>query len=299
MTKEKKPRLTKADLDARFTARQEKNRARREHKVTGEDIEKLLSERKAKRAQKGPRTTPGQRARTLSLGLGIALLAGSGVLAVATSEGTDAFNRATHNNEQLIASLQGDLRALPAADEKAAARYAGELEKQIASATAKAEKVADLQQEFAALLAKGYAEVPGNGAPSTALVDAAKHRKKLAPYFVERAFPVDDIQAYAPGSVLPFGADEIDPRFPWYVGYGQDGRPADPKSSKWAPVSIIATETPGVLEVTWLSRGTKTGDLLAWASASYYVDPGAFGSLTVGHTTIGERGTPSSDKAGA
>lgn len=299
MAREKKPRLTKGDLDARFTALQEKNRERRQKKVTGEDIEGLLAERKEKRAQKGDRVSAGQRARVVSLGLGIVLLAGSGVVAVSTSAGTDAFNLATHNNEQRIASLQGDLRALPAANEKSAAQYADELEKQIAAATLKGEKVADLQQEFARILSKGDTEGAGNGAPSKGLVGAAEHRKKLAPYFVDRAFPVDDIQAYAPGSVLPFEADEIDPRFPWFVGYESNGQLADPKASDWELVSVLATDTPGVLDVTWLDRGTKTGDLFAWASASYYVDPGAFGNLTVGRTTLGERGAPSNYKAGA
>lgn len=296
--KEKKLRLTKADLDARFSAQQEKNRLRRETKVTREDVEKLLSERKARRAEKA---VPGRRGRTVSLSLGIVLLAGSCILAVTTSASTDAFNHTIEFNEHQIAAAKGDLAAIPAADQEASAKYAAALEKQIGEATVKGDEVAKLQQKFATILFQGNDEVSGNGAPSKAFRNAVEHRKLLAPYFVDRAMFVDDALAYAPGSVLPFGPDEIDPRFPWYVSYepGTQGRVAmNPAMSGWELASMVATSTQGVLEATWLNASPKTGELFAWATASYHVDPGAFGGLTVGLTTLGERGIPSMSKAG-
>lgn len=296
---EKKPRSSKESLDARFAALQEANRARRQSKVTGADIERRLEERKAERSQKPAQVVPGQRARTLSLGLGVVLLAASGVIAVATSAGTDSFNVAQHSNEQQIAVLQGELDRIPAADEQSAAEHSSALEEQIAQATAKGAQVAELQQGFATILAGGDTEGSGDGAPSTAEVDAAEHRKQLAPYFVDQSFPVEDVRAYAPGSTLPFGPEEIDPRFPWYVGYEADGQLKDPTASQWELVSVIATDTPGVLDATWLNQSTGADALFAWATASYYAEPEAFGNLVVGHTTLGERGATTTEKAGA
>ncbi|MCI4659586.1 hypothetical protein [Cryobacterium zhongshanensis] len=298
MAKVKKPQLTKEDLDARFAVRQEKNRVRRATKVTRDDIEKSLAERKAKRSE---RAVPGQLARIVSLGLGVALIIGSGALAVTTTASTDAFNLSTQVNEQRLASAKGDLAAIPAADEQGTATYAAELKEQIAAATAKGQEIATLQQDFTSILARGNTASNGNGAPTTAFQDSVEHRKLLAPYFVKGALLVDDAQAYVAGSVLPFDANQIDPRFPWYVGYqpGSQGRiVVDPAVSGWALTSVVATETRGVLEATWLNKNTTTGDLFAWATASYYVDPGAFGRLTVGQTTLGERNASTSSKAG-
>ena len=298
MAKQKKPRLTKSDLDARFTAQQEKNRARRANKVTPEDVAKHFAERKANR---GARPAPGQRARVVSLGLGIALLIGSGAMAVATTSSTSTFEVETEANIQRIASATGDLATIPASDDVAAGEYAAELEAQIAAATAKGEEVAALQQEFSAILFKGNGETAANGGATPALIAAVEHRRLLAPYFVERSLFVEDAEAYAPGSILPFDDDEIDPRFPWYVGYAPGSQGAivlDPTTSSWELTSLVATVTPGVLEATWLNSSTGTGDLLAWATASYYVDPGAFGSLTLGKTTLGERGDATIETAG-
>lgn len=284
VAKEKKPRLTKEGLDARFAARQDANRARRETKVTREDVERHLNERKSKRVDK---KSAGQLGRTVSLGLGIAFLVGSGVLATTVTASSRAFEVTSQLNEEKIAAAEGTLAEIPAADGQSAGDYASELEGQIADARAKGEEVATLQQEFTTILSRGDTETSSNGAPSTAVKEWAEHRKLLAPYFVERALLVKDSSAYAPGSVFPFSDDEIDPRFPWY----QTATP-DPAASSWELVSMVATSTPQVLEATWLNKSPVTGDLFAWATASYYVDAGGFGSLTTGVTTLGEQGTP-------
>lgn len=298
MAQQKKPRLTKEDLDARFTAQQEKNRARRETKVTPEDIRRRLDERRERRAAKA---VPGQFPRYVSLGLGVAMLIGSGAIAMSTSASTQSFEQATRTNEQRIAAAEGELTAIPAADKKATTKYAATLDAQITAATKKGEEVAALQQDFTTILFRGNTEKSGNGAPSTAFLDSVQHRKLLAPYFVKRSLPVTDANAYAPGSVLPFKDGQIDPRFPWHVSYTPDsqGRTvANPSLSSWQLESLVATATPGVLEATWLNKTVSSGDLLAWATASYYIDPGAFGSLIVGQTTLGARGAPSINKAG-
>jgi hypothetical protein len=304
VAQQKKPRLTKEDLDARFAARQEKNRERRQTKYTGEDVARLLEERKANRAErKAESSAPNNRfVRAVSLGLGGALLLGSGALAVTTTSSSDAFALASEANRQQIELVEGELAAIPAAGESASAEYAAQLETAMVDATAKGTEVARLQQEFANILFSGNTEVGSDGAAGPSLTAAVENRRLLAPYFVEQALLVDDAEAYAPGSALPFDADQIDPRFAWYVGYepeSQGRTVVDPGLATWGLASVIASETTGVLDVTWLNTNETTGDLFAWATASYYVQSGAFGNVAVGFTTIGERYIPLIDQDGA
>ena len=304
MAKQKKPRLTKEDLDARFVACQEKNRERRQTKLTGADVQRMLEERKTYRVKrKAESSAPDNRlVRTVSLGLGCLLLLASGALAVTTTSSADTFGLARDTNQQQIELVEGELATIPAAGESAAAGYAADLEAEIATATDKGTEVARLQQEFATILFAGNSEVSQDGAAGPSLSAAVENRRLLAPFFVDQALLADDSEAYAPGSALPFEADEIDPRFPWYVGYEPDsqGRTVmDPALSTWQLASVVASDTTGVLEATWLNSSPATGELLAWATASYYVQSGAFGSLSVGFTTIGERYIPSISQDGA
>jgi hypothetical protein len=304
VAQQKKPRLTKEDLDARFAARQEKNRERRQTKYTREDIARLLEERKANRAQgRATSSAPNNRlVRAVSLGLGGALLLGSGALAVTTTSSSDAFSLASEANQQQIELVEGDLASIPAAGESASAQYAAQLEAAIADATAKGAEIARLQQEFATILFGGNTEVTSDGAAGPSLSAAVENRRLLAPYFVEQALLVDAAEAYAPGSALPFEADQIDPRFAWYVGYepeSQGRTVVDPGLATWNLVSVVASETTGVLDATWLNTSPTTGELFAWATASYYVESGAFGNVSVGFTTIGERYIPFIDQDGA
>lgn len=290
--KEKKPRLTRADLDARFSAHQEKNRVRRETKVTREDVEQLFKDKKAQRLENASTRAPGHRARLVSIGLGVALLVASGVITTSASASTNAFTRDTQTLEQRVATLTGDLKAIPAADEDGAAVYAADLEAQISAATTKATEVASLQQTFASILFRGNGESSGNGAPSPAFLESVEHRRLLAPYFVDQALIAEGTAAYEPGSRDPFADDEIDPRFPWYIGYEPDseGRTVvDPGVSTWTMASVIATAADGVFDVTWLNQSSSTNDVFSWATASYYVEPGAFGHVILGKTTLGEQ----------
>lgn len=286
MTNQTKPRLTREDLDAKISALQEKNRARRANKVTPEELESRLTERRARRQAASP---SGRRAQVVSLCLGVALLVGAGAIGVATTSGTQTFELAGQGLQQQIAQAQGQLDAIPAADQKAASKYASDLNSQLAAAAVKGREVAALQQQFTAILFQGNTEqAPTNGAPGPAFLASVQHRKLLEPYFVERAFVADPAQAYSPGSYLPFGDTQIDPRFPWFVAHqsGASSPVADPSTTSWALASLVATQTPGVFEATWLDTNPSTGALLAWGTASYYVDQGKFGSLKVGTTTL-------------
>lgn len=286
MTNQTKPRVTREDLDAKISALQEQNRARRANKLTPEDVDRRLKERRERKRASSP---SGRRTQIVSLCLGVALLTGAGAIAVATTSGSQTYAHAREGLQQQISAAQGQLGAIPAADQKAASKYADDLKKQLAAASAKGREVAALQQQFATILFQGNNEqAPSNGAPGPAFLASVEHRKLLAPYFVDRALVADPAQAYAPGSFLPFGDNQIDPRFPWFVAHeGNAFSPvADPSTASWSLDSMVATQTPGVLEATWLDTNPSTGGLLAWATASYYVDQGKFGSLKVGTTTL-------------
>ena len=302
MAKEKKPRVTKDDLDAKFEALQARNRERREHKLTGEDVAQNWAQMKAARqAARDAARVPGQGAQRVSMGIGIALLVCSGVMSMSIANSGGRFEDATAYNTEQIAALRGELRELPGANEETAEQYAANLAEQLEVALTRAEEVATLQNGFAEILYEGNEAEGADGAPSTVFATAVEHRKELAPYFIDRALFVKEELAYAPGSVLPFAPDEIDPRFPWYVAYepGSQGTVVvDPAQSGWALASVTASNSQGVFDATWLNTDAATGDLLAWATASYFVDPGAFGDLMVGRTTIGDRGTPLSETVG-
>lgn len=297
MAKQKKTRVTTEELVARIEARQEQNRAARATKVTADDVRQRLEERRAQKRASG-QAPVGSGARKVSIGIGIALLVGVGATATITTSSTHEFSREHAEVQQQIAAARGELDAVPAATRTEAARYEADLSKQIADATQKGEKVAALQQEFQSILHDRTGAQPTNGAADPATQAAAEHRRTLAPYFVDRALIADDAEAYAPGSVLPFDDDQIDPRFPWFIATGSDQITVSPAStSTWSLMSVVATQTPGVLEATWLDRSVD-GDLFAWATASYYVDGGKFGSLKVGTTTLGSRNTMKTQKAG-
>lgn len=296
MAKQSK-RLTRDEVVARFEEKQAENRAARGTKVTAEDVAAKLAARKAERAASG---RAGERARTVSVALGVVLILGAGALAVSTAANTTSFQAKQAAGEEAIASAQSYLDALPASDQDSAGVYAAELEAQLDTARVKAEEVAALQQQFSEILVAGNTEDTSNGGASPAFLASVEHRKLLAPYFVDRAMIADDTLAYAPGSALPFDADQIDPRYPWFVAHekGKPGVVAPAGSNEWTLRSVTPSTTPGVHDVTWLDTDTATGDLLAWATASYYAGSETFGALSVGRTTQGEQTTTTIETAG-
>ncbi len=281
MSTERTDRLDKEAVDARFTALQEANRARRQHKVTADDMRRRLDERGATRKA-------GRGARTLSLCLGVGLLLGAGGVAVGANAARHAADEEARLLAQQIAAAEGDLRAIPTAQQDAASVYADEVQTALAIAAQKAREVAELQQEFTAIYFAGNEESAQNGGASESNVKAGAHRKKLAPYFLEEGFLVDGAAAYAPLSIEPYDLDQIDPRFPWFVGF-DDGKVADPTRDVWRLASVMPSRSDGIFETVWLNENLMTGDLNAWASASYYVQDESFTRLRVGMTTVGSQ----------
>lgn len=286
-------------LEVRLAERQEANRAARQTKVTAEDVQRRVAERRAAKSARRVPTPAGRTARGVALVTGFAFLLGAGCIALSIANGNTAYEVTSANNVQEIGKAKADLAAIPAADEHAASTYAEKLQARLDTATAKGREVAALQQEFQSILVRGNEQRSDNGAATPALTAAAAHRKQLAPYFVDRAMIAPDTEAYAPGSVLPFDADQIDPRFEWHVAYDANGTTvADPKASTWTLTSMVATDTSGVFEATWVDKRTSDGELLAWATASYYVSEGKFGSLRLGLTTLGSNGALNDQTAG-
>jgi hypothetical protein len=278
-------------LEVRIAARQEANREARATKLTGEDVQRRLEERRTERAAKKAPKPVGHAARTVSIALGFAMLVGTGIIAVSTTNGATTFQNESAANQAQIAKAQAVLSDIPASDKTAAAAYSTKLTSQLKTARTKGQEVAALQQDFQSILVAGNTEQTTGGLASKADTAAAAHRKTLAPYFGDRALIVKDTAAYAPGSVLPFDDDQIDPRFAWHITYeGAGTTVAAASASTWALTSMIATETPGVFEATWTDTRTSDHDLLAWATASYYTSQGKFGSLRVGQTTLGSTG---------
>lgn len=287
----KKP-LTKADTDAWFDARRERVAKRRKDPMTGE---RLAEESARKKEERRSRRPEGAVARRISIGLGIALLVGAGGAALGTTSVMDSISAQSSANAATIAGIEGQIADVPATDDESLKALREEVDEQIASGTQKGEEVAALQQEFAAIFESSNDEQTADGAPSEAFRASVEHRRALEPYFVESSLVAGDL-AYTPGSTDPFAADQIDPRFPWYVSsqlVREDGTsrtvygPAD--TCTWTLVSVVGTETAGVLDATWLCQG-EGQDLYAWASAKYYASEGKFGRVAVGSTTIGDNG---------
>lgn len=288
MAKDRK-RLTKADTDAFFSKKQSEYAEKKKHKITAEELQQRADERAQQRAAKRP---AGPRARAISIGLGVALLVGSGAVAVNMTSAQQSFESSVVSNAAKITELQEALAKQAIPDKASVDSFKEDLQKQIESATALGQSLAKDQQKFSEILFSGSKEDSGNGTVSKAFMESVEHRRDLAKYFVEDAFLVDDDEAYAPGSVLPFDADQIDPRFAWYVPSKMvDGKLvySDPSTCTWGLVSVTPTTTDGVLDATWLCQDGE-GDLYAWASASWYKDSEKFGSVVVGTTTIGDRG---------
>lgn len=109
-----------------------------------------------------------------------------------------------------------------------------------------------------------------NGAPSLAMRNVATHRRQLADWFDRDLYVVDDERAYEWTNVLPYGADQVDPRFTWYVD-----RTVRDVDYGWHVEAVAPVITDGIasidrVHVTWTCRrGGVDGDVLAWARADH------------------------------
>lgn len=272
---------TQTKIERRLSELQELNRAKRGEKVTAEDVRHQLAASRSER-----RNDRVGRRHMVTAVLGFGLLVGAGVSAVATTSSVRSYEASAASLAQQILESQSNLRAIPASEPELASEYAETVQAQLEVATVKGEEVASLQQGFSEILSGQGASGSQDGVASSAGVAAAAHRQKLEPYFVDRSFLVEGSVAYAPLSLNPFGAEEIDPRFPWFVAPGSSDQRQE--SAGWRLASVQPAAANGVFEAIWLNR-EGSGDLLAWAKASYYSDTEQFGSLTVGTTTLGER----------
>lgn len=296
--------MDRTDVMDKMSAYQAKQRAKRDHKVTGEELGAKLTERKRRRkrrreqARQGPAGERREQRRSMivrSVVVGALLLVSGGFALGIRSTDSWAQDQVSQNTQQ-AAQLDDQIRQATPKGTKEERK--AELENQLRTAREQANKVAGLQNQFAEILYAGNDEKPNdNGSPSKSFVDSAEHRKTLAPFFAQTSWIVtDEKQAYGPDSTVPFDEQtQIDPRFSWYVRYqseqyekGQQPKYQDPKTYGWTVSSVMPSslDEPGIYEVTWISTN-KDGSLLAWATATYNASTKKFHALRVGETTQG------------
>lgn len=276
MADQNKPRLTPEEVAERLGAWQEKRREASATKVTRSDVERKLEEKKQARRQALEEKRARRGFGLVSLGLSVALLAGAGGVAMVTMNNSASYELERETNHAEIVSLKSQLAEMPVKPDETPEAYEAVVLEQIEQATVKAREVAELQQGFSEILLNGDMASSDNGAPSPAAMASVEHRKLLAPYFTEASLVAEDVDAYAPRSALPFDSDEIDPRFPWFVG-----------QSVWQVASVMPSADEGVFEVTWLNQNEQGDELYAWAQARYLASEGTFAKLTVGVTALG------------
>ncbi|KOX14014.1 hypothetical protein [Nocardiopsis sp. NRRL B-16309] len=305
----KKPwrEMNREEAMERFDAYHAKQRANR-RRMTGDDVQEMLRQRRADRRQRrserrerrhngqAPQRDTGQ---VVRMSLGGALMVGAigtGALAATSTDTTEVQSR---DNDLEIASLEGEIRELEAAswDEGDAAALEEQLDEAVDQAREKGEEVAELQTTYQEILADlDDAELSGDGegdgGGDEALAPVSEHRAKLVDYFDESARIVENEDAYRPGADVPHGPGEIDVLFPWYIRYADEHRDqyAEASLNSWELVSATPRiGSQGTVTVAWLNSDASSGDLLAWARGTYDAEAGAFISVSVGQTTIGDR----------
>lgn len=261
-------------------------------KLTGEDVAARLAERRTQRdaARVSKTKRPMDKlVRTLTasaLGVGIIGLA----LGMNAAEGRHSVDVAA--NVSKIASLEGALASLvPADDADTAENLAGGL----AAAQTRSDELAAAQQEFGVIAHAGNTD-PGtnDGRPKQSVLKALEHRKALAGFFAPSSLALTDAQAYSFRTEALLGPGMIDPRLPWFTRYepvvekAGAQRASDPAGYAWKRASVTLSGTPGVMSVVWTNTDTKTGELLAWATARYWAETDTFQDLVVHKTSLGE-----------
>ncbi|MGI8306945.1 hypothetical protein [Saccharopolyspora hattusasensis] len=264
-------KLTGVELEARFDAWRNEQRAKREAR------------------------TPEDGARMLRRGLGVIMGAAILALVIASAVTGKVFQADKAENDSRITILEKqvtDAQAMPVDTD-----LPEKMTKLSEAAAADAGKVRDAQQTYAELYHQSSTQ-PGtdNGAPNEAMAATAEHRKVLAPLFSKTSYVADDEDAYTWQNVVPFdAASEIDPRFPWYVRY--DGwKASDSGTYSWKVETVMPnlgsqdfSGATNEAKAVWLCRDVKSGYVLAWASAVYTYDgqSGVFDDLNVVVTAAG------------
>ena len=258
-------------------------------KMTAEDMEAkvstLLETRRSRRDAREPRSMR-MLVRTVAasvMGLGII---GFGLGINAANEQHAADLNADRSKES---SLTGAPAASPATGKDTATKLAGGL----AAAQKRSDELAAAQQRFAEIAYAGNTD-PGtnDGRPKSSVLKSLEHRKTLVGFFAPESLVLTDAQAYSFRTEDLLGPGRIDPRQPWFTRYeptaGTARSVADPASYVWKTVSVTPTGTPGAMSVVWTNTDTRSGDLLAWATARYSADTKTFSTLVVNRTTRGE-----------
>ena len=277
MDKKKPSQLSREDTDAWFDAKIARNAERRAVPATAESIGASLAGVSAGVAQARTRAFP-----KIPAVIGAVMLGGAVVLsltATSTASGIEAEREAVAVE---IEMAQGELDAVAAGADVPVDDATVAMRKTFDAAREDARQVASLQQEYAALVHNAHADTSSIEVPAAALEAVRAQQSKLEGFFTSESLIARDDVALS--------ETQIDPRYPWYIGYKSDGTTVvDPSTSRWEASSVMPTEENGQLQATWLNR-TSSGKLLAWATATYFTDRGAFGSLTVGTTTQGTAG---------
>ncbi|WP_030559177.1 hypothetical protein [Streptomyces aureocirculatus] len=264
-------------------------------RVTGAELEERFAGWTMRQRERVRVRSPEDNARLVRRS--VTAVAGAGILAlvVATGVAGESFKASTADNEAQIVQLQGHLA--DAQSTPAGADAGADLSKLTAAAAADAKKVATGEQAFATLYHRARGQPsPNNGTPDQATLEIIKHRRDMAPLFSKESFLVSDKEAYSTSSLTPFDATtEIDPRHAWYIRYdGQNA--AAPSTYAWKVETVMpdlslkdGSGAANQAKVVWLCQDTKSGEVLAWASARYVHNgtTGAFGHLALVVTAVG------------
>jgi hypothetical protein len=264
-------------------------------KVTGAELEERFADWTMLQREKVQVRTPEDNARWIRRSVTAVMGVGILALVVATGVSGESFKASTADNEVEIVQLKGqlnDARSTPVPADAGA-----QLSRLTEAAAANAKKVATGEQAFATLHHQASVQPsPDNGAPNEATLEIIKHRRDMAPLFSKESFLVSDKEAYSTSSLTPFDATtEIDPRYAWYIRYdGQNA--AAPSTYAWkvetAMPDLSMKNVSGMAnqaKAVWLCRDTKSGEVLAWASARYVRNgtAGTFDHLALVVTTAG------------
>lgn len=264
-------------------------------KVTGAELEERFAGWTMRQRERVQARSPEDNARLIrrcmTAAMGIGILA----LVVATGVAGESFKASTADNEVQIIQLKEHLDDAQSAPVKADG--GAQLSKLTEAAATDAKKVASGEQTFATLYHQASVQPStNNGAPNQATLEIIKHRRDMAPLFSEGSFLVSDKEAYSTSSLTPFDATtEIDPRHAWYIRYdGQNA--AAPSTYTWKAETVMPdlstkdrSGATNQAKVVWLCRDTKSGEVLAWASARYVHNgaTGAFDHLALVVTAAG------------
>lgn len=256
-------------------------------KIEGSALEAKYDQWRAERRTRRDALTDGERShrrvmiQCASLGLALATVAG-----IAGSVSSDMSRQIAESEQSLQQLVLQKAEGRAAVREVASAQWMAQFSDRV---TERANKVAKDQNRFAELMfkaSKEFASDAGNGAPGEDLMKVGEHRLALGGDWAEGLLmvPEDDVPVYT--SVPSFGADEIDPRYEWYVRY-DDVQASAPDSYGWAVESVLPrVEDPLRASVVWVNR-QKDGQVLAWARSTFDDEQQKFTSLQLAVTATG------------